>query len=152
MWVLSLNIEDFEWKKSREEFYLSTTSKRLALIITTLTVFEWIWKRTAEKICCSRKEERKKKSMSNRGGSACNPPHSLICCEPPRAPRGGNATEPPVRTSLYVPSLGMKYCTQSKMKLALSGLLNRSQGAVSLFCSHTCDSNHCHTSNYKLIA
>lgn len=48
-------------------------------------------------------------------------------------------------------SKGIKYCTQSKMKLALSGLLNRSEGAVSLFRSHTCDSNHGHTSNYTLI-
>lgn len=52
---------------------------------------------------------------------------------------------------LDLPSLGIKYCTQSKMKLALSGLLNPREGVISLFCSSTCASYHCHTSNYKLI-
>lgn len=52
---------------------------------------------------------------------------------------------------LDLPSLGIKYCVQSKMKLALSGLLNPREGVVSLFCSSTCASYRCHTSNYKLI-
>lgn len=37
------------------------------------------------------------------------------------------------------------------MKLALSGLLNRSKEAVSLFRVHVCDYNHCHTSDRRLV-
>lgn len=48
-------------------------------------------------------------------------------------------------------SLGIKYRTQSEVKLALSGLLNPREGVISLFCSSTCASHCCHTSNYKLI-
>lgn len=48
-------------------------------------------------------------------------------------------------------SLGIKYRTQSKVKLALSGLLNPTEGVIWLFCSSTSASYHCHTSNYKLI-
>lgn len=48
-------------------------------------------------------------------------------------------------------SLGIKYRTQSKVKLALSGLLNPREGVIWLFCSSTCASHRCHTSNYKLI-
>lgn len=48
-------------------------------------------------------------------------------------------------------SLGVKYGTQSKVKLALSALLNPTEGVIWLFCSSTCASYHCHTSNYKLI-
>lgn len=52
---------------------------------------------------------------------------------------------------LDLPSLGIKYCVQSKMKLALSGLLNPREGVVSLFRSSTCASYRCHTSNYKCM-
>lgn len=48
-------------------------------------------------------------------------------------------------------SLGIKYRTQSKVKLAVSGLLNPREGVIWLFCSSTCASYCCHTSNYKLI-
>lgn len=40
---------------------------------------------------------------------------------------------------------------QSEMKLALSGLLNPREGVISLFCSSSCASHHCHTSDSKLI-
>lgn len=40
---------------------------------------------------------------------------------------------------------------QPEMKLALSGLLNPREGVVSLFCSSSCASYHCHTSDSKLI-
>lgn len=46
-------------------------------------------------------------------------------------------------------SLGSKYRMQSKVKLALFGLLNPWEAVVSLF--HSFTSSLCHTSNYKLI-
>lgn len=48
-------------------------------------------------------------------------------------------------------SWGIKYRTQSKVKLAVSGLLNPREGVIWLFCSSTCASYCCHTSNHKLI-
>lgn len=52
---------------------------------------------------------------------------------------------------LDLASEGIKCCMQPEMKLALSGLLNPREGVVSLFCSSSCASYHCHTSDSKLI-
>lgn len=96
-----------------------------------------------------RKEEGKKKlDIKPRWCSVQSSalPHLLWAAE---GTKRWKRIEAPVRGSLDLPSLGIKYCTQSKMKLVLSGLLNRSKEADSLFRSHTCDSNHCHTSNYR---
>lgn len=48
-------------------------------------------------------------------------------------------------------SFGIKYRTQSKVKLALSALLSPREEVIWLFCCSICASYHCHTSNYKLI-
>lgn len=74
------------------------------------------------------------------------PPQSLICS----ALYSSCSTVGIHDGKLDLPSLGIKYCAQSKMKLALSGLLNPREGVISLFCSSICASYRCHTSNYKL--
>lgn len=114
----------------------------------SLRVFERNWKRTTQIFFLLFPEISETKSMSNHKW-VCNPPHSLFCWEPPRA-REHNRTERRRARAEHVLSLGIKPCTRSKMKLALSGLSNRERELFH-YCARTRDFNHCHTINYKLI-
>lgn len=69
--------------------------------------------------------------MSEHHGSPCSHPPSLVFSLLPRALCSENLqTHWGHDEKLDMLSLGIKHCTQSKVKLALSGLLNPMEGVI----------------------